>query len=105
MIVMKFGGTSVADRAAIERLIGIVRAARQVAIQPESPDWRGPIVVVSALGGATDRLLGLAAEAAAGDAEGAREHVRALCDRHLQISRVIEHDDERSAVEKFICQE
>ena len=40
MIVMKFGGTSVADRAAIERLIAIVRAARQVAIQPESTDWR-----------------------------------------------------------------
>ena len=36
MIVMKFGGTSVADRAAIERLIAIVRAARQAAIQPES---------------------------------------------------------------------
>ena len=52
MVVMKFGGTSVADQAAIERLIAIVRAARQVAIQPESTDWRGPIVVVSALGGA-----------------------------------------------------
>ena len=57
MIVMKFGGTSVADVAAIERLIAIVRAARQVTIQPEAADWRGPIVVVSALGGATDRLF------------------------------------------------
>ena len=72
MIVMKFGGTSVADRAAIERLIAIVRAARQAAIQPESADWRGPIVVVSALGGATDRLLGVAAEAGAGDIDGAQ---------------------------------
>ncbi len=36
MIVMKFGGTSVADEAAIERLIAIVRAARQAAMQPES---------------------------------------------------------------------
>ena len=63
MIVMKFGGTSVADPPAIERLIGIVRAARQAAIQPEVTDWRGPIVVVSALGGVTDRLLGIAAEA------------------------------------------
>ena len=87
MIVMKFGGTSVADRAAIERLIGIVRAARQAAIQPESADWRGPIVVVSALGGATDRLLGVAAEAGAGDVEGAREHVHALRDRHLEVAR------------------
>ena len=48
-------------------------------MQPESPDWRGPVVVVSALGGATDRLLGIAAEAGAGDIDGAREHLRALC--------------------------
>src|SRR6188508_35654 len=105
MVVMKFGGTSVADRAAIERLIGIVRAARQVAVQPESSDWRGPIVVVSALGGATDRLLGVAAEAAAGDFEGAAEHVHALRDRHLQVAGVITDDRERQEVERFITRE
>ena len=77
MVVMKFGGTSVADVAAIERLISIVRAERQAAIQPESSDWRGPIVVVSALGGATDRLLGVAAEAGAGDVEGAKANTAA----------------------------
>jgi aspartate kinase len=105
MIVMKFGGTSVADRAAIERLIGIVRAARQAAIQPESADWRGPIVVVSALGGATDRLLGVAAEAAAGDFEGAQEHVHALRDRHLHVAGVIVSAAERQEVERFIRKE
>jgi len=105
MIVMKFGGTSVADRAAIERLIGIVRAARQAAIQPESADWRGPVVVVSALGGATDRLLGVAAEAAAGDFEGAQEHVHALRDRHLQVAGVIATAAERDEVEQFIRRE
>ena len=105
MIVMKFGGTSVADRSAIERLIGIVRAARQVAVQPESTDWRGPVVVVSALGGATDRLLGVAAEAAAGDFEGAAEHVHALRDRHLQVAGVIIDDRERQEVERFIVRE
>ena len=87
MIVMKFGGTSVADAAAIERLITIVRAERQVQIQPESGDWRGPIVVVSALGGATDRLLGVAAEAAAGDREGAIANLRDLRRRHLDGGR------------------
>jgi aspartate kinase len=105
MIVSKFGGTSVADRAAIVRLIAIIRAARQAAIQPESPDWRGPVVVVSALGGATDRLLGLAAEAGAGDIEGAREHVRALRDRHLDVAGVITTATERADVEAFIRQE
>jgi len=105
MIVAKFGGTSVADRDAIVRLIAIIRAARQAAIQPESRDWRGPVVVVSALGGATDRLLGLAAEAGAGDIDGAREHVRALCTRHLDVAGVITIDTERAEVEQFIRQE
>src|SRR6476660_5118727 len=105
MIVMKFGGTSVADRAAIERLIAIVRAARQAAIQPESTDWRGPIVVVSALGGVTDRLLGVAAEAGAGDVEGAHENIRALEARYLEVARVIVDDDERHRTEHFIRDE
>src|SRR6187431_3384164 len=102
---MKFGGTSVADRAAIGRLISIVRAARQAAIQPESTDWRGPIVVVSALGGATDRLLGVAAEAGAGDIDGAREHVRALRARHHEVAGIITEDTERRDVDAFIDRE
>jgi aspartate kinase len=105
MIVSKFGGTSVADRNAILRLIAIIRAARQAAIQPESRDWRGPVVVVSALGGATDRLLGLAAEAGAGDVDGAREHVKALRARHLEVAGMITIDTDRAEVEQFIQQE
>ena len=73
-----------------------MRAARQAAIQPESRDWRGPVVVVSALGGVTDRLLGVAAEAGAGDVEGAREHVRALRARHLDVARRHHDDAERA---------
>jgi aspartate kinase len=105
MIVMKFGGTSVADRSAIGRLIGIVRAARQAAIQPESTDWRGPVVVVSALGGATDRLLGIAAEAGAGDAEGARVNVESLRARHLEVAGMIGEASERAEVERFVNRE
>src|SRR5215510_9790864 len=105
MIVMKFGGTSVADVAAIERLMSIVRAARQAAIQPESSDWRGPIVVVSALGGATDRLLGIAAEAGAGDVEGARNNLLALCNRHIEVASVIVDVAARAEVEKHIRME
>ena len=105
MIVMKFGGTSVADRAAIERLIAIVRAARQVAIQPESTDWRGPVVVVSALGGATDRLLGVATEAGVGDIEGAHNTLRTLRARHLEVAGLISDTDERRDVERVIERE
>ena len=99
MIVMKFGGTSVADRGAVARLVAIVRAARQAAIQPESSDWRGPVVVVSALGGATDRLLGIAAEAGAGDIEGARANIAALRARHLEVAGIIADLSERREVE------
>ena len=46
MRVLKFGGTSVADRAAIERLAGIVRTERDHDPRP------GTLVVVSALASA-----------------------------------------------------
>ena len=77
MIVMKFGGTSVKDRAAIERLIEIVRHTTE------------PVVVVSALAGVTDRLLGIAAEAGAGDIDAARANVRSLRQRHHGVATVI----------------
>jgi aspartate kinase len=102
VIVMKFGGTSVADRPAIERLMSIVRAARQVAIQPESRDWRGPVVVVSALGGATDRLLGIAAAAGAGDIGGATDQLQTLRARHLEVAGIVADGAERREVERML---
>jgi aspartate kinase len=98
MVVMKFGGTSVADRAAIERLIAIVRAQRQADAQQEGGDPRGPIVVVSALSGVTDRLLGVAAQAGAGDIDGARASLRDLHQRHLTVSEVVTDEERRSAL-------
>ncbi len=89
MVVMKFGGTSVADRSAIERLIAIVRAQRQADAQQEGGDARGPILIVSALAKVTDRLLGIAAEAGAGDSEGARNNLRDLRQRHISVAEVI----------------
>jgi aspartokinase len=50
---MKFGGTSVADAVALENAARIVAAHRQHA----------PVVVVSAMSGVTDALLGIAAAA------------------------------------------
>jgi aspartate kinase len=46
-IVMKFGGTSVADAAAFENVARIVAAQRSAS----------PVVVVSAMSGVTDSLL------------------------------------------------
>jgi len=105
MVVMKFGGTSVADQSAAERLISIVRAQRQADAQEEGRDPRGPIVVVSALSKVTDRLLGIAANAGAGDIEGARNNLRELRERHTAISKVITDPAQREPVVEFINRE
>jgi aspartate kinase len=76
MIVSKFGGTSVADAPAILRLIDIVRT--RVAERP--------VVVVSALAGVTDMLLGLARRAEAGNDAALDDAVGALVERHEQIA-------------------
>jgi aspartate kinase len=82
--------------------MAIVRAARQVASQPESQDWRGPIVVVSALGGATDRFLRVGTDAGAGNTAGALETLRSLRARHHDVSGVITSDAIRTEVGRFI---
>jgi aspartate kinase len=105
MIVMKFGGTSVADPSAIERLIAIVRATRQAAAEPEAKDWRGPVVVVSALGGATDKFLAAATEAGTGRGAEAALTLQALRARHLQVAGIIGSGGERPDVDRFIHQE
>jgi aspartate kinase len=105
MIVMKFGGTSVADQAAITRLMSIVRASRQASIQPEAADWRGPVVVVSALGGATDKFLAAAEDAGQGNAAAALENLRALRARHLEVAGVIGTGEDRPDVDAFITEQ
>jgi aspartate kinase len=105
MVVMKFGGTSVADQSAIERLIAIVRAQRQADAQEEGGDARGPVVIVSALSKVTDRLLGIAAEAGAGDIEGARNNLRDLRQRHITVAEVIADETARREVVTFVNRE
>ncbi|HET9004100.1 MAG TPA: hypothetical protein VFN39_08910, partial [Gemmatimonadaceae bacterium] len=73
MIVVKFGGTSVADAQAITRAIEIVRGRLD----------REPIVVVSALAGTTNALLAIAEQASRGQLIGAVRAVEALRERHL----------------------
>jgi aspartate kinase len=73
MIVMKFGGSSVESKEAIERVTGIVRTYQA----------RNPIVVVSAMGKTTNNLLQAANEAAAGRREQALAIIDELRGRHL----------------------
>ena len=82
MVVQKFGGTSVADPDAIRRLIEIVRSFH-------GRGERGPAVVVSAMGGVTDALLGVAAAASAARLDEALGVVRELRERHLQTAAAL----------------
>ncbi len=75
MIVQKFGGTSVEDAAALRRLSGIVRGAHA--------RGENPVVVVSAMGHTTDRLVAALARAAAGDE---REAKRILIDEVARVT-------------------
>lgn len=87
MVVMKFGGTSVADAEAIRRLVSLV--GRQD---------KGCIVVVSALARVTDGLLqiaGLAGSGAADEASGAVDSMKA---RHLEVAAVVSDARRRSAL-------
>jgi aspartate kinase len=77
MLVLKFGGTSVADADAILRLVAIVGGRG------------GPrVVVVSALAGVTDTLLRIG-DAAASDAGRARADLAALTCRHRGVAASI----------------
>jgi len=78
LVVMKFGGTSVEDPAAINRTASIV-AGRVAA-------GKSPVVVVSALAKVTDQLLRAAAAAAQGDRTGALAISSRLRARHRDTS-------------------
>jgi aspartate kinase len=76
MIVMKFGGTSVQDARAIDRVAAIVRERRA----------EKPVVVVSALAKITDQLLAMAGAAAAGNRQQALELSRSARERHYNTA-------------------
>ncbi|HTR68204.1 MAG TPA: lysine-sensitive aspartokinase 3 [Terriglobales bacterium] len=76
MIVMKFGGTSVQDAAAIERAAAIVKARLA----------QRPVVVVSALAKVTDQLLTMARAAGTGDRKTALKLCRELQERHYNVA-------------------
>src|SRR5690242_2590934 len=81
---MKFGGTSVADAEAINRLIGIVRQQMQADV-----NGAPPVVVVSALAGVTDKLVSIARLAENGAGDRAAAELRALVDRHVAVASAI----------------
>jgi len=83
-VVMKFGGTSVADADAINRLIGIVQHQRG-----KTSDGGTPLVVVSALSGVTDTLVSIAELAEEGAGDRAAAALKGLLERHLALASAV----------------
>jgi aspartate kinase len=80
-VIMKFGGTSVADAEAIERVIAIV--SRQIASDPAAVP---PVVVVSAMSKVTDRLVEVGRLVSIGDGAAAAALLDELLARHLGVA-------------------
>ena len=78
MIVMKFGGTSVADGECIRGAACLVRDWM------DAHDGHPPVVVVSALGGVTNSLIEAARAAASGNGDQCRSVRLALENRHRE---------------------
>ena len=92
MIVMKFGGTSVESATAIERVAGIVAARLD----------RKPLVVVSAMGKTTNKLLAVADLAAAGKLAEARTRIAELREFHEYEGAAATSLEDRAALEEVI---
>jgi aspartate kinase len=75
MIVMKFGGTSVEDAKSMQTVIDVVRKEQA----------RQPLVVLSAISGATNILLKAARTAQEGKLEEAILLLNGLFDRHITL--------------------
>ncbi len=76
MIVMKFGGTSVQDARAIERVAEIVHGRLP----------QRPVVVVSAMAKVTDQLLAMAKAAGNGERQKSLDLCRSLQERHYDTA-------------------
>ena len=90
-VVMKFGGTSVEDAAAIRRVSQLVKRQRR---------YR-PIVVVSALSDVTDQLVSAGKSAAEGQRESAKEILERLRQRHAEVAADLLSTDQH----KSLCSE
>ncbi len=79
MIIMKFGGSSIKDAAAMERVARIVEEQRQ----------RQPLIVLSALGGVTDQLIRAHQYSLEGQKEKAEKEMHALIARHRALTETL----------------
>jgi len=92
MIVMKFGGSSVESAAAIERVAGIVKSREHLR----------PVVIVSAMGKTTNKLLAIARSAVSGPREDYLEQIHNLRDFHSREARHVVALSERTMLDRTL---
>lgn len=80
--IMKFGGTSVGDGYRIARVVEIIRSAAEEAQL---------VVVVSAMGGVTNKLIEAALQAEAGDLDSVRTIFHELRQQHDRVVSTLIH--------------
>ena len=93
LTIMKFGGTSVEDAPAFERLVNIVGTVHTLKTSC-------PVVVVSAMSGVTNALLASVGQATAGDPEGAMHSLEPQWERHLTVAQALTR--ESAAIEVML---
>jgi aspartate kinase len=90
---MKFGGTSVEDARAFERLVNIVGTSQTLKTSRS-------VVVVSAMSGVTNALLTSVNQATVADPEGAIRLLEPQWERHLTVAQAL--TSEPSAIEVML---
>ena len=95
VVVMKFGGTSVEDAAAIRRLMSIVQDRLEAR----------PVLVISALAKVTDQLLEAGKAAASGHLGAGLATVRSIYVRHEQLADSLVDGASYSALDRELRSE
>ncbi|MGQ9549546.1 MAG: aspartate kinase [Roseiflexus sp.] len=91
LLVMKFGGTSVGNAAAIQTVAAITEAQRTA--------WNHVVLVVSAMSSVTDTLIRGATTAAGGDQQTFRDLDRMLREKHAAaLAELVPDEQERADV-------
>ncbi len=80
-LVMKFGGTSVGSPESLAQVVSIIKETRT--------DWPQLVVVISALSGITDILLGTASKAEQGNLDNLDAAQQQMLNRHSQIAEAL----------------
>ena len=91
-LVLKFGGSSVADAACVRRVAEIVKGAAS----------RSPVVVLSAMGKTTDALFAAAQSAERGETEAAMKALREIVAKHKKACAELWEGEPPVDLQQFI---